>query len=194
MKKLLCALLLLSSVATLSAQEKNIFGVRAGLNIASLTVPDGASTNSKAGFQVGFSYERNLVDALPLYLETGLYFTGKGGKAGGAKLNLGYLQVPVLVNYHWSVSDNATIQPFAGLYYAFGIHGKGKAGGEKADLFGDEGGMRRSDLGVRLGAGVNFLKRYYAGLGYDIGVLNTIKEDLATMRTGTFFIQVGYKF
>ena len=188
-------MLLFSAVSTLSAQEKNIFGVRAGLNIASLTIPDGASTNSKAGFQIGVSYERNLAEALPLYLETGLYYTGKGGKAGEAKLNLGYLQIPVLVNYHWNVAGDVSIQPFAGLYYAFGIHGKGKAGGEKADLFGDEGGMSRSDVGLRIGAGVNFLKHYYAGLGYDLGFLNTIKEsDAATMRTGTFFIQVGYRF
>ena len=76
-----------------------------------------------------------------------------------------------------------------------GIGGKVKVGDEKGDIFGDEGGLKRSDLGVRLGAGVVW-KRIYFGLGYDIGCLNLVKESdgEGTMRNNCFTISVGYNF
>lgn len=106
-----------------------------------------------------------------------------------------YLQIPVLVNYHFNIKDIVTIQPFAGLYYGFGIGGKVKAGGEKGDIFGDEGGLKRSDLGVRLGAGVVW-NRIYFGLGYDIGCLDLVKDNDSEgkMRNNCFSISVGYNF
>ena len=73
-----------------------------------------------------------------------------------------------------------------------------KAGDEKGDIFGDEGIFKRSDLGVRLGAGVVW-NRIYFGLGYDIGCLNLAKDVLTnggdgTMRNNCFSISVGYNF
>lgn len=70
-----------------------------------------------------------------------------------------------------------------------------KVGDEKGYIFGDEGGLKRSDLGVRLGAGVVW-KRIYFGLGYDIGCLNLVKESdgEGTMRNNCFTISVGYNF
>lgn len=197
MKKLFLSILALGLALSVAAQEKLILGVRAGLNVASLSASEGGgSTSSKLSFQVGGSVQYNVAESLPLYLESGLYFTGKGGKAGDAKINLVYLQIPVLVNYHIGLRGSGVdIVPYAGLYYGLGIHGKGKVGDEKADLFGDEGGVKRSDLGIRIGAGVEFLKSYYAGLGYDFGLTNTLKDsDDAKLRTGCFFFQVGYRF
>ena len=82
-----------------------------------------------------------------------------------------------------------------GRHKGLGIGGKVKVGDEKGDIFGDEGGLKRSDLGVRLGAGVVW-KRIYFGLGYDIGCLNLVKESdgEGTMRNNCFTISVGYNF
>ena len=82
-----------------------------------------------------------------------------------------------------------------GWHKGLGIGGKVKVGDEKGDIFGDEGGLKRSDLGVRLGAGVVW-KRIYFGLGYDIGCLNLVKESdgEGTMRNNCFTISVGYNF
>ena len=136
-----------------------------------------------------------LCNKLPFYLETGLAFSSRGGKVDGVSFRPSYLQIPVLVNYHFNIKDIVTIQPFAGLYYGLGIGGKVKVGDEKGDIFGDEGGLKRSDLGVRLGAGVVW-KRIYFGLGYDIGCLNLVKESdcEGTMRNNCFTISVGYNF
>lgn len=199
--------------ATLSAQEKHIFGVRAGLNVANMTVKSGdlsMSPSSKASFQIGGSYQYNFLDSMPFYLETGLYFTGRGFKLDhdgiSLKANLFYLQIPVVVNYHWDVVDAVSIQPYVGLYYGFGVCGKLKMeeGGEseKIDAFksgdGYDQSLKRSDLGLRFGVGVNFLEKYYAGLGYDLGLMDVANSDGdlgdVKFKNGCFFIQVGYKF
>ena len=74
-----------------------------------------------------------LCNKLPFYLETGLAFSSRGGKVDGVSFRPSYLQIPVLVNYHFNIKDIVTIQPFAGLYYGLGIGGKVKVGDEKGE-------------------------------------------------------------
>ena len=192
MKKvlLILAAMLLANAVSAQNHEKNILGVRAGLNLSSYSISAGGasiSTDSRASFHVAVSDQILLCNKLPFYLETGLAFSSRGGKIAGISFRPSYLQIPVLVNYHFNIKDIVTIQPFAGLYYGFGIGGKAK--------FGDEGELKRSDLGVRLGAGVVW-NRIYFGLGYDIGCLNLVKESDGdgTLRNSCFSISVGYNF
>ena len=166
---------------------------------------------------VGFAYQQPLLRTLPLYLETGLYLTGRGGSvnasnfdlgfdeelSGKVKFNMLYLQVPVVVSWHFNVRS-VSIQPLAGVFYGFGIHGKAKFKGEKADLFkstdlGDgaeeEAMFKRSDLGLRFGANVTFRKHYNVSLGYDLGLLNILKDaDEVKAKNGSFFVSLGYNF
>ena len=105
MKKLLLALAgvaMMSGSAMAQDYEKNIYGARAGLNVANISV-DGYSPNSKVGFHVSGVYQRLLTSSMPFYLETGLSFSQKGCKVGSEvgdiKVNSMYLQIPVMVNY-----------------------------------------------------------------------------------------------
>ena len=200
MKKvlLIVAAILLANAVSAQNYEKNILGVRAGVNVSTcaISIEDvRINTGSRAGFHFAVTDQILLHRSLPLYLETGIGFSSRGGKLSGVSFRPSYLQIPVLVNYHFNIKDIVTIQPFAGLYYGLGIGGKVKVGDEKGDIFGDEGGLKRSDLGVRLGAGVVW-KRIYFGLGYDIGCLNLVKESdgEGTMRNNCFTISVGYNF
>lgn len=203
MKKflLILAAVLLANASSAQKHEKNILGIRAGLNLASLSASSEGltiSTNSRAGYFIAISDQILLCDKLPFYLETGLGISSRGGKADGVSMNPLYLQIPVLINYHINIGNVVSIQPFTGIYYGIGIAGKAKADGEKVDIFGEDSELQRSDLGVRLGAGVAW-KRFYFGLGYDIGCLNLIKSDLVegtdvSMRNNCFTISVGYNF
>lgn len=209
MKKFLLFLLCVAFAVSASAQEKHIFGVRAGLNVASMDFSAEGMTfspDSKVSFQVGAAYQYKFLSTLPFYVETGLYFTGRGcsinDEGDKLKANLYYLQVPVLVSYHFNIGNAVSIQPYAGIYYALGISGKFKEGGYKTKAFSDDGDipqtLKRSDFGLRFGAGVNFLKRYYAGLGYDLGLMDISKsggefEGIKT-KNGCFYIQEGYNF
>lgn len=83
MKKLLLTLVV-AAVAAGSAMaqnyEKNIFGVRAGLNVSNVSM-DYFAPKSKAGFHVAGVYQRLLTGSLPLYLETGLQVSQKDVKS-----------------------------------------------------------------------------------------------------------------
>lgn len=204
MKKtlLILAALLLANALRAQNYEKNILGVRAGLNLSSLSASAGrvsASTDSRAAFHVAVTDQILLCRTLPLYFETGLTFSSRGGKVDDVSFRPAYLQIPVLINYHFNIRDVVSIQPFAGLYYGIGIGGKVKAGSEKGDIFGDKGGFKRSDLGVRLGAGVVW-KSIYFGLGYEIGCLNLLNSGLSSdngdlkFRNNCFTLSVGYNF
>lgn len=205
MKKvlLIVAAILLASAVSAQNYEKNILGVRAGLNLSSLSLSESGvslSSDSRASFHVAVVDQILLCNRLPFYLETGLAFSSRGGKLGILNFRPSYIQVPVLLNYHFNIKNVVTIQPFAGLYYGLGIGGKieDKTSGEKADIFGDDGLLKRSDLGVRLGAGVVW-KQMYFGLSYDIGCLNLAKDVLTNggdgkLRNNCFSISVGYNF
>ena len=178
MKKLVALLCALCVAGTLSAQEKHIFGVRAGLNVSNMTAKvDGVSTSpsSRVSFQAGGSYQYNFLESMPFYLETGLYLSLKGAEESDrnstATTRMTYLQIPAMVNYHWEVSDKVTLIPSAGFYYALGIGGKVKyseRGSDvtvKEDVFGKDGDYGRSDFGMRFTASVEFLDHYHAGVG-----------------------------
>lgn len=208
MKKLLLALAGIAFVAgSAVAQdyEKNIFGVRAGMNVANMSA-QGLSANSKIGFHVAGVYQRLLSSSMPLYLETGLQFTQKGCKfdyaneedSSSMKLNALYLEIPVMVNYKFRIKDVATVYPSVGVYYAFGLGGKYK-NGESFDSFGDKGCLKRSDFGMRISGTVDW-HRFSFGLGYEFGFSNVGKdaEAMETMgakiKTNNLFISVGYNF
>lgn len=210
MKKVLLLLTAALLAGAVSAQnyEKNIFSIRGGMNVASMSASYSGlteSSDSRIGYYIGISDEMLLSERLPFYFETGLHFSSRGSKDGGMSYRPMYLQIPVLLNYHFNIKNTVTIQPFAGLYYGLGLGGKIKAGSVKADLFGDSGVLKRSDLGVRLGAGIAY-KHFYFGLSYDIGCLNTLTKEAAAqieqqlgvtdakIRNNCFTVSVGYNF
>lgn len=170
MKKLLLCMLLLAATSTVLAQEppKNIFGIRAGLSMSSIKEKVdnvSATSGTRTSFHIGISDQIRLAKRLPLYLETGLIFIDKGAKEknymgyNGAtlKISMLYLQVPLMVNYHFNLGRNWAIIPFAGLYYEFGVGGNTKleyrGSTQKEDTFGDDSIYGRSDFGGQLGVG-----------------------------------------
>ena len=218
MKKIVLCLLAVAAGLTVFSQNESSFGVRAGLNVTNLELSAGglsASMDSRASYHVGIAYQQPMLRMLPLYFETGLYLSGRGASIGAAdldldvsgkaKFNMLYLQVPAVISWHFNIKS-VSIQPLVGVYYGFGIHGKLKGDAAKIDLFKEislpvqdgsvEGQVfKRSDFGLRFGAGVTYLKHYYLGLGYDLGLLNISKEsDGGKIKNGSFFISLGYNF
>ena len=220
MKKLLLALMgtvMVAGCAMAQNYEKNLYGVRAGLNVASL-LDQGMEVHSKTGFHIAGVYQRLLTESLPLYLETGLQLSQKGYKVQFYErepYNAMYLEIPVMVNYKFYIKDKVAIYPSFGVYYALGIGGKYKGesmdseeyGTEKYDMFGSKGFMKRSDFGMRFSATAEW-KQFVFSLGYEFGFVNVAKiadggnpesnEDALSswgkLKTGNFFLSVGYNF
>lgn len=201
MKKTLAFLSLLLAAAGVAAHPNHIFGVRAGMNIANMTFKsDGISMtpNSVVRPFVGFSYQKSLMQTLPLYFETGLGVAGYGASIadGTVKINAYYFEAPAVVNCHFGLSDDVALIPYIGLGVRVGFAGKMKYDdGEwvaKADTFGD-GMMKRFDMGIRAGIGVEW-HRFLFVFGYDAGVLNLSNGSDLTARNKTFQLQAGYRF
>ena len=172
------------------------FGFRIGLGVATVNADDyyldGGSP--KAGLNVGFTAGIQMVPATPIYLETGLSYTEKGGKNGSCTYNMNYLEVPLLIKYQHNFDRLTSIQPFAGVYCAAGISGNIKEQDRRLSYssFADDA-FKRFDGGVRLGCGLQF-DHLYAELGYDIGLANVSRDDFNTAHTGCFFANVGVNF
>ena len=216
MKRYAFILLVLLSAGAVRAQryEKNILGVRAGVNVSTcdISIEDvRINTGSRAGFHFAVTDQILLHRSLPLYLETGIGFSSRGGRAAaeiyGDIYNMimrpFYMQVPLLVNYHFHIRDLLTIQPFAGIYGGVGIRGAMKTELRNEDMFSAPGFLSRMDFGVRAGAGF-VIRRIYLGISYDIGCRNlfrggeffgyALQPESAEIRNNCLTVNIGYNF
>lgn len=159
---------------------------------------DGSSV--KTGLNVGVAAGFALMPRGPLYLESGLYYTEKGGKGnvGGDKFtyNLDYLEMPVVMKYMIDIDRYCSIQPFLGGYFACGVGGKIKDFGERAayNSFSDNPySFKRIDAGLRTGCGIQ-CDMFYAEISYDLGLANICNDDFDTSKNGALMLTLGLNF
>lgn len=198
------------------------YGVRAGLNISDIRMKSGnlkADLKSQAGFHVG------AVVGIPVtngfYIQPGLVFSSKGardvyeedGYRSVASMFPVYLEIPVLASFRADVADNVNLQLNIGPYFDFGLGGNytskweydGESGkDEPYPFFGKSSenearmGMKRFDFGLSFGLGVELWDHYYAGVKYDVGLVNMAIKDVwgndYKAHNGTFAITLGYNF
>ena len=210
MKKILFFVVAIIFVNNVFAQDlqKNIFGIRAGVNFSKIDFGFGALEN-KISFNAGFSYEHLLKKDIPLYLETGLHYSNKGYQTKEEDreketLSLNYLQIPLMLNYKFKVGKSYTIYPSAGVYYAYAISGNHQEiycydncdEIYKYDAFDDEYGadVKRSDLGYRVGASAVW-KKTVLSVGYEKSLINIGKDtDGLKVKNSNIFISLGLNF
>jgi hypothetical protein len=91
------------------------YGLRLGVVSSTVNSDDQYldGSDSKAGLNIGAVLGYQLNPSVPLYLETGLYYTEKGGKGhvSGAKFtyNLDYLEVPIVVKYKLAIETTLIV-------------------------------------------------------------------------------------
>lgn len=125
---ILCSFL---GINTLQAQLR--VGIEAGATISSLKIAeDNAIYKGGAGLTVDYTFANKIV------LQSGLQYLVKGAdrihgnakKHGGIssqmEVQLGYLELPVLLGYRYNLSGSVSLIPQIGWYFAYGIHGKGE--------------------------------------------------------------------
>ncbi len=183
------------------AYERNIYyGLRLGMGISTVNSDDSDldGGSSQTGLNLGAVAGFQLAASAPVYLETGLFYTEKGGKGyvDNSKFtyNLNYLEIPIIVKYRYSIDDSFSVQPFAGGYIAFGVGGKVKNYSERetSSSF-SENYFKRFDGGLKIGCGAEY-QMIYAELAYDWGLANICHSDFDTSRTGCFYINCGVNF
>ena len=220
MKKVLVAIMAMfcsmSSFAQYSSggfslDEENIYwGVRFGMTAASLSGDLDAS--SKVGMTLAGVVGLRPSDNTPVFIESGLYYTERGGKNGtydvvkrapeGSVTRVGYniLEIPLTIKYGLKVSDQIAVLPFFGPYFSYAISGKtkqtvnGTTESESVGTFDEKkachGGLNRASMGLKLGVGAEYNK-IYLELGYQFGITNIAKEENFSGRSNAFFANIG---
>ena len=174
------------------------YGIRLGMNFANLT-GDAPDLGTKVGLNFGGTVGLRLSDTAPVFLESGLYYTGYGASKDKNSISLNYLELPILIKYGVQLNDDIALLPFVGPTFRYGLFG-GKwktSGAGKVDSFGD-GKFKRADMGIKLGCGAEYSK-LYAELGYQFGITNIAdwplaNGDDASAHNGAFFFNVGVNF
>lgn len=183
------------------------YGLRLGLNISSLSSDVNFDMNTRTGLAFGGVFGFQLVNSQPIYLETGLFYSEKGGEthwvdnmnnSQEVRCRLSYLQLPIVGKYSFNVYDDLFIQPFLGGYLSVGIAGRFKEYGydnvpDSRKAYSSYDWFNRFDGGLRIGCGVEY-KIVYAELGFDFGLANISKGDFDATRTRNFFMNVGVNF
>lgn len=212
MKKKKSLLLLILAIASgviftfeAQAQKKFSYGVKAGLNLSKSTfTPYSYEEKSpKAGFQVGFTGDYNLIR--DLFLQSELMFTTKGVVYKGSEVWIGssnppvthwkntidqlYVQVPLKLAYKINIGANTRAFVNAGYYASYGVAGNDKLKNQfegvdrpdenKTRLTYEESLLKRFDDGISTGIGIEY-KTWSVGINYESGF-----KDLRYMHIGS---------
>ena len=137
-------------------------------------------------------------DATPIFLESGLYFTMCGAKGEGKdKVDLNYLEIPVLFKYGIQATDDIAVLPYLGPTFRFGVGGSMKqddgTGNTVTRTSFKSDRYSRPDVGMKIGCGVEYTKLYLE-MGYQFGVTNCLDSDDLSQHNGAFFINFGVNF
>ena len=178
------------------------YGVRLGLNAGSVRsdAPVLNGNEMKAGLNIGFAVGTQLSRYKPLFIESGLYYSQKGGKSsngfesGKFTYELNYLELPVLLKYKHFTRSGVSVEPFVGGFISCGLAGNIKDYAERQAFCSfSDGYFNRMDGGIKLGCGVGY-GMGYAEVAYDIGLANVGQDTFDDTHTGCLTINIGVNF
>ncbi len=178
-----------TATAQHSAQKRNI-GIKAGVNLYNINNDNNVKYDAKPGFNVGLLGHIHLAPQLALQPE--IVYSLQGAKynnaiGGETKLNLGYINVPVLVQYMF---DNG-FRLQAGPQVGFLVNGKATTNSVKTDI---KDNFKTVDFG--LGAGIGYVHPatgFGVDLRYNLGLSNiaansTVKSTSRGGQLGVFYL------
>jgi len=186
MKKLLTGIIALVVASSIQAQHAS-FGIKAGVNIASLKGEDN-STDSKVGLHAGGLAHIHLSKRWAIQPE--VLYSSQGGKQdilnNTQKINLDYINIPVLFQFMF---DNG-FRLQAGPQVGFLVNAKSKLGSATTDI---KDAYKTVDFSLPIGLG--YLTS--SGIGIDgrwVPGLSNISEGSGDVKNNVFQIGLFYQF
>lgn len=178
------------------SEESVYYGIRIGMTAAS--VGGDWNLDNKVGMTLGGVLGVRCSQTMPVFIESGLYYTERGGKTSVTKTSLNYLEAPVLIKFGIQATEDIAILPFVGPYFSYAISGKttlnsNQAGKkEKISSFRDNY-FKHGDMGFKLGCGAEY-NNIYIEMGYQFGLANISKDDNRDATGHAFFANFGVNF
>jgi len=185
----LAAVILIPAVGAAQTAPATTFGVKAGVNVATLSTDDpDAELGQKLGLVGGVFLGRSISDRLAVRAE-GL-FSQRGAKqtVGSVEsdVNLTYFDLPLLAVFGDTTTDGTHFHAFTGPQASFLISADDFAGDLKDEVKG-------VDFGWTVGAGVERGKGSL-DVRYTFGLTNADDSASdASIKNRTFAVMVGYR-
>ena len=190
MKNLVLLFVFASALTVSQAQVK--FGGKAGLNLSNFSGDDADDSKSKIGFNIGGFAEIPVASSFAVKPE--LVFSTQGAKSDETtfsddiKLNLNYLNVPILGKYNSTSGFFAETGPQIG----FLLSAKAKAGDEDADV---KDAFKSTDFSWAFGLGYEMLESGFGvNLRYNLGLGNIAEDDDGSLKNSVFQLGVFKTF
>ncbi len=202
MKKSVIVVLAVLLVASLSMAGGWSYGIKAGLNMASLKLdpsPSGVTVKSRTGVGIGGVFNYNIDNKMDI--RTDVLYLMKGAKTewtgGSGEVKLDYLAIQPTFSYkfaEWNCKLNTSKMGSAffevGPEIAMKISAKDKDGNKIEDVKG-------TDFGLNLGFGINMpLSKgtLVPELRYSMGLAKVLDTGGQSWKTSGIGIMVGYMF
>ena len=187
MKKLLLTAAAVFALTTVNAQDIT-FGVKAGINFANTNVSDSdENLDGITSFHFGGVVEFSVSETFSIQPE--LLYSAQGTSDSEFKLNLDYINLPIMAKYY--VTEGLSLE--AGPQIGFLIKAEAGTDDVSVDVKDD---FKSIDFGFNFGtgykleSGLNFAARYNLGLS-DISDDN---ESNIKVKNSVFQLSVGYTF
>jgi hypothetical protein len=189
--QLSAALIAIVFATAVQAQHVNI-GIKAGLNLYNIKNNNDVKYDMKPGLHAGLLGHIHLSKNFAIQPE--LLFSGQGAKyeAGGieSKLNLNYLNVPILFQYMF---DNG-FRFEAGPQVGFLLTAKADNGTTETDV---KENLKPIDVGLGLGIGyIHVPSGFGVDARYNLGLSNINDDDNTAVKSNNRGFQLGvfYQF
>ncbi len=201
MKKVLFFVLAAFMTATVSAQvvtstsfkkakSGTVWYIKAGANIANVSVDEGDGPDAIFGYNVGIAFDRP-IGSNGVFWNSGLLLATKGWKysydGDEIKLNANKLEIPLTFGYKYKVNDDIAIDARIGGFANYDVFGKYKEGDDSCNL-GDLEDYDRFSAGIQFGIGV-----WYQKLNFNITYQNGLVKQNES-KEKNWMISLGYAF
>lgn len=199
MKRILILFVIVLSSTQIYAQESR-FGIRGGLNLSNFFASEPDDTNLRAGYNFALTTKSSLIEDM-VYLQAELGYSTKGSKVEGdlgeASLNLGYIDLPVMLSFSFANLISIEGGAYAGYLVNSSISGETSGGTSFSNEI-STSDFNRLDYGLVFGASID-LQPITIGARYNYGLQNIIDNDIANFlgtraRNSVFQVYVGLSF
>ncbi len=184
MKKLFSIVIAAMIFGFVQGQQTH-FGVKAGVNIASVAIDNGDDYNSKAGLHIGGLAHIHISRQFALQPE--LIFSMQGGKDDNEKLKLNYLNIPLLAQYMTNDGFRLQTGPQLGILLA----AERKVGDVEIDVDDD---LSSVDFSWTFGAGYLFPSGFGIDARYNLGISNISDDESFEAKNRVFQVGLFYQF
>jgi hypothetical protein len=190
--------LLFTTASPTFAQDPITVGVKAGLNVATLSISDEDNEESRTGLVLGVSFMKPIrarvgLQVEALYSQKGAKFSEEGFED---TIKLDYFEIPVLADFTAASNDRMSFHVLAGPSFGFNTKAEIKSefeGEEETEDIGDD--VKSADVGFIIGAAVRTGQLVFDAR-YNFGLLNILTSeaggDEESVKTRTFSISVTW--